>query len=226
MTEAPSRVLPFGWKRGAAHMRGTDMVVRAGKRDARLIRTDQLSLLGRHNAMNALAAALAAQAAGVTLADIRCGMLRFQPLADRLEPVRTVRGVLYVNDTCATTPDGTIAAIKALRKDHRHIWLIAGGADKELEYREFAKVVSKHRPHLHVLLLPGDASLKIRRELLRARVHLHPVASVDDAVITASRRAVAGDAVVLSPGAASFNQFANEFERGKQFMKAVRLIRA
>lgn len=223
--EAPSRVVVFGWSRGQARVQERNLVLIEKGRKMRVARLVELPLIGRHNVMNILAACLAARAAGASMDGIRRGLFAFKPLPHRLEHVRTIHGVSYVNDTCATTPDGTIAAIEALSRGHRHLWLIAGGADKELEYDELAKAVKRHRPHIHVLLLPGDASVKINRALVSVSAHVHPVKDLAEAVALASKRAVRGDVVVLSPGAASFNQFANEFERGEAFRRAAQRLR-
>src|SRR3989344_6071371 len=205
MKEAPSRV------------------VTSSSRDRLPISKSNFPLLGEHNVMNAHAAVAAARAAGASMDQIKRGLKTFKPLPHRLETVHVWRNIRFVNDTTATTPDGTIAAIEALA-DHHHLWLIAGGADKELEYVELAKTVKKHHPRIHILLLPGDASEKIKNALSRFKEHIHPVLNIRQAVALARRSAIPGDAVVLSPGAASFNQFKNEFERGEEFVRAVKSL--
>lgn len=204
MKEAPSHVVTFG------------------SRDVDMKKIRVPFLLGQHNRMNALAAMRATHEAGASAAQITRGLRTFKPLPNRLETIRVWRGIRFVNDTTATTPDGTIAAIEALQSDHHHLWLIAGGADKELEYAELAKTIKKHHPRVHILLLPGDASEKIKKALAKFKEHIHPVVDIAEAVRLAKRSAIPGDAVVLSPGAASFNQFANEFERGKLFTALVK----
>jgi UDP-N-acetylmuramoylalanine--D-glutamate ligase len=204
--EAPSRVLTFNAK------------------DRLAVKASDLQLLGQHNVMNAIAASLAAKTAGASIAEIKKGLKTFKPLPNRLETIRMWRNIRFVNDTTATTPDGTIAAIEALQSGHHHLWLIAGGADKELEYAAFAKAMKKHHPRVHLLLLPGDASEKMKKALGSSE-RIHPVANISEAVEKTRMSAVQGDAVVLSPGAASFNQFKNEFDRGEAFAKLVKKIR-
>jgi UDP-N-acetylmuramoylalanine--D-glutamate ligase len=197
-------------------------VILFSKRDRLPIAASAFPLLGAHNRLNANAAIAAARAAGASVDQVTRGLKTFKPLPHRLQTVRVWRNIRFVNDTTATTPDGTIAAIQALADNHHHLWLIAGGADKHLAYAEFARVVKKHHPRIHILLLPGDASRKIKKALASLKEHIHPVLNILQAVDFARRAAIPGDAVVLSPGAASFNQFKNEFERGEVFMKAVR----
>jgi UDP-N-acetylmuramoylalanine--D-glutamate ligase len=226
--EAPGEVLRFGTSKDAdASLIAGKIVLRQGRRRISVLSVSRIPLLGSHNVSNALAAALACRTAGVSITNIRRGIASFRPLPNRLEPIRTVRGVLYVNDTCATTPDGTIAAIEALvdRKSHHHLWVIVGGADKDLIYDQFARVAATYHPHIHVILMPGDASKKIRESLKRTRVHIHDADDMKEAVYIASKHAMRGDAAVLSPGAASFNQFANEFERGEMFKKCIKALK-
>jgi UDP-N-acetylmuramoylalanine--D-glutamate ligase len=207
MNEAPSRVQLFS------------------KHDALPIKTEDLLILGEHNAMNARAAVLAVKAAGASESIIKKGLKTFKGLENRLEKIRVWRGINFINDTTATTPDGTIAAINALQSGHRHLWIICGGADKELDYAEFGVVAKKYQPHLHFIMLPGDASLKMYEALLHAKEHTHPVKDLREAVDIAASHAIKGDAVVLSPGAASFNQFKNEFDRGEQFNTLVKKLK-
>jgi UDP-N-acetylmuramoylalanine--D-glutamate ligase len=183
-------------------------------------------LIGAHNALNIAAASAAARAAGVSATAIRRAIALFKPLPHRLEPVATKRGVLYVNDTCATTPDGTMAAMRSFldARHHHHIWCIVGGADKELDYTMLASYAARHRPHIHFLIVPGDASVKLERALRAEKVHFHEVDDLAQAVRFAHERALPRDVVLLSPGAASFNQFANEFERGEEFRRSVKRI--
>lgn len=207
MKEAPSKVLSFGSKNKLP------------------IKSSELFLIGEHNIQNAIAASLAAKVAGASAAQIKQGLKTFKPLPNRLETIRVWRNIRFVNDTTATTPDGTIAAIEALQSGHHHLWLIAGGADKELRYLDFAEIIAKHHPRVHLLLLPGDASEKMKKSLGGFREHVHPVKDLREAVELARRSAIPGDAVVLSPGAASFNQFKNEFERGEMFVELVKNLK-
>lgn len=146
----------------------------------------------------------------------------FVPLSGRLEKVAETGGVTFINDTCATIPDATIAALESFPKGK--IILIAGGMDKKLEYAALAAKIATHVKHL--VLFAGDASEKLRAELERRDagdlIVASDVDSMSEAVSLAWSRSAPGDVVVLSPASASFNLFANEFERGAQFIAAVR----
>jgi UDP-N-acetylmuramoylalanine--D-glutamate ligase len=220
--EAPGRVRTFGTGKGtdARLLRG---VLYAGK--TRIIGIDRMKLIGAHNGMNASAAILAAREAGAKIPGIRRALRLFKPLENRLETIRMRRGVRYVNDTTATTPDGVIAAIRALRPISKRMWLIAGGADKKLEYAELGRELVKAKRSVLILLLPGDGSDKLRRELNARKMTYRTIPSIEEGVRLASGQAKKGDTIVLSPAAASFNQFKNEFERGDVFRKAVRRLR-
>lgn len=208
MKEAPGIVKEFGTRKGAELVTGGS------------------SLIGSHNRLNAIAASLAAQAAGISAPVIRRALKTFKPLSYRLELIRTIKGVLYVNDTCATTPDGTIAAVNALDTGKSKLFIIMGGADKELDYEEAGKVLQKRKGRIHVLLLPGSASGKIENILRSRHLSFTRVKDLREAIQVAGSHAIKGDTVVLSPGAASFGQFSNEFERGDVFNALVSRIKS
>lgn len=182
-----------------------------------------VKLLGSHNLQNVLAACAAAEAVGVPRRHILAVIKTFRGLPSRLELVRIVGGVSFYNDTTATTPDATIAAFISLAPlEIKNIVLICGGADKKLEFRELAKYIKRYCKA--AVLLPGTATEKIRLLIARYRLPVTEVRDMDEAVKTARAIAVKGDIVLLSPGAASFGIFKNEFDRGGQFVKVVRSL--
>lgn len=203
---------------------------------------NQVALLGEHNLQNALAAAAAAEAAGVSRKDILQVLKTFRGLPNRLELVREIKGVRYYNDTTATTPDATIAALKTLGASSQEleargkkIILICGGADKKLEYKELARHIKQYCKA--VILLPGTATDKIRFQIsdfsIRAvgstsrkgRFQILNANSILEAVKNASGLAKRADIILLSPGAASFGLFKNEFDRGERFVKEVKRLK-
>ncbi len=219
MSEAPSDVLTFG--KGAsnhASFRGGYLYLGATK----VISAGQLALPGEHNARNALSAMLAAKRAGASMVGIKKALKTFASLPNRLETVRTVKGVSFINDTCATTPDGAIAALHALKRRHDHLFFIMGGADKELDYTELGRVFAKNKKRVSILLLPGSASAKLYKTAVKQGLGIERVPDMKRAVARAIEMSMSGDAIVLSPAAASFGQFKNEFERGEMFVKAIR----
>jgi UDP-N-acetylmuramoylalanine--D-glutamate ligase len=185
----------------------------------------EIQLPGRHNLSNVAAAAALAHLFGVQTQHIRSAMQSFTGVPDRMEVVGTVDGVRYINDTTATTPT---AAIAALRSIYEPTVLIAGGADKQLDFEEFGQVVAKYAKA--VMLLDGTATPKVIEALNaaipqlpgRAPIIHGPVSSMAAALEAARDLAEQGDVVLLSPGCASFGMFKNEFDRGEQFRQIVR----
>jgi len=143
----------------------------------------------------------------------------FNGIPHRQEFIGEVNGVKYFNDTTATNPRAVKFALETLKKRHpkSRIILIAGGEDKRLNYRALAEDIGDNVNCL--ILLPGSASNLIRRDLKKFKIY--DVKSMKEAVEKSSQLAHRGDIVILSPGAASFNLFKNEFDRGIQFIDAV-----
>ncbi len=197
----------------------------------RICKVSDILLKGEHNLQNALAAICAALIAHISPAHIKKILRTFAGVPNRLELVREIGGVKYYNDTTATTPDATIAALRAL--DSKQVILLAGGADKKLDYQVSAKIIPQFIKTL--ILFEGSASDKILKELRmshnslflipNSKITVVPyISSMKAAMLIAKRYAVRGDIVLLSPGAASFGIFKNEFDRGKQFIKEVYLL--
>lgn len=179
-----------------------------------------VKLLGAHNLYNVLAAITAAKIENISHESIRGVVSKFSGLADRLQRVKVVKGVAYINDTTSTIPEATIAALQSF--SGQSIVLIAGGTDKGLEYGNLAECVSAYPFLKKVLLLPGTATDKLNRELKnRNYENIIYVENMEQAVLQASSITQEGDIVLLSPAAASFELFKNEFERGEKFKELV-----
>lgn len=217
--EAPSEVRSFGKsiRRDASY--DARSLYLSGKK---LIDVRMLALIGEHNVKNALCAVLASSLTGISKSAIQKTLKTFKPLENRLEQIRVVKGVTYVNDTCATTPDGVIAALKAMQSRAHFLFFIMGGADKELEYAELANEFKKLKKKIGVFVFPGNASDKLIKEFEKQGIAYEEVPDMKTAVMRASETAQSGDAVILSPGAASFGLFKNEFDRGEQFAREVK----
>lgn len=182
--------------------------------DRRLLARRALPLLGQHNVANALAAALAADSAGVP-ADVIAGALAtFRGLPHRLEPVREVRGVAWINDSKATNVASTSVALRALE---RPFVLIAGGRPKGEQYAPLAPLL---RGRCRAVVAYGEARSTLARDLGPA-CPVEETVAFDAAVARATALARPGDAVLLSPACASFDQFANYEERGERFRRLV-----
>lgn len=191
-----------------------------GKSAEDIMDKKDVKLLGAHNLYNVLAAITAAKIENISHESIRGAVSKFPGLADRLQRVKVVKGVAYINDTTSTIPEATIAALQSF--SGQSIVLIAGGTDKGLEYGSLAECASTHPSLKKVLLLPGTATDKLNRDLKnRSYENIVYIEDMEQAVLQASCIAQEGDVVLLSPAAASFGLFKNEFERGEKFKACV-----
>jgi UDP-N-acetylmuramoylalanine--D-glutamate ligase len=188
------------------------------------VRGWEIALPGEHNRANAACAVSAARVLGIPDEIIKKILKTFTGLPGRLELLGKKNGVAYYNDSNSTTPDATLAALRALAAQKRPIVLIAGGSDKELDFAALARELAD----LHVkkslkalILFEGKASEKIK-VLLPADFPAPLMAANMSAAFAAARAATApGDIILLSPGATSFGIFKNEYDRGDQFRQAV-----
>lgn len=171
---------------------------------------------------NISAAILVAKIFKISKKSIKKVLSDFKGIPNRQEIIATKKGVKYINDTTATTPQSVILAINTFKKrfPKSKILLIAGGQDKNLNYENLAREIRKNVNYL--ILLPGTASDKIKKELGSLRVQW--AKSMRDAVKKVAAMSQKGDIVLLSPGAASFNLFKNEFDRGEQFIKETKKL--
>jgi UDP-N-acetylmuramoylalanine--D-glutamate ligase len=182
-----------------------------------------IRLRGAHNVGNVQAATLAAELIGVDATTIHQAVADFGGVPHRLEMVRTLEGVAYVNDSASTAP---VAGIAALRSFTAPVVLIAGGNGKNLDMGEFAAEAGARAKR--VIVLAGNASeefaARVRAEaakLGRGALVSGPTSDLAAALAKARRAAAPGDVVLLSPGFTSFGMFLNEFDRGDQFRAAV-----
>jgi UDP-N-acetylmuramoylalanine--D-glutamate ligase len=137
-----------------------------------------------------------------------------------LEEIATIDGVLFVNDTSATAPAATIAALNVLTPRANRLHLIAGGSDKRSDLEELGRAIVGSGAR--VLMLDGNATPLLTGHILGAGgVVEGPFGSMEEAVTAAIAGVSEGDIVALSPGCASFGMFRNEFDRGQQFREAV-----
>ncbi len=178
------------------------------------------SLIKTHP-LNIAAAVALAKIFEISEKEIKLTLKKFKGVPNRQELVAVKGGIKYINDTSATNPSAVVWALKKLKKDDpsSNIVLIAGGVDKRLDYKEMAKEIKKSVKSL--VLLPGSASKKIK-DNLNGFNDIIEVFSMDEAVKQSSKIAKKGDIVILSPGAASFNLFQNEFDRGEKFINKVK----
>jgi UDP-N-acetylmuramoylalanine--D-glutamate ligase len=217
--EAPSHnVWFFSPERCVAWRRGAEDAA------APFIYAADVRLRGAHNLGNVQAATLAAERIGVPSETIHAAVADFGGVPHRLEVVRVVDGVTYVNDSASTAP---VAGVAALGSFAEPIVLIAGGNSKNLDASEYAAAAAARCKR--VVLLAGNASdafaEQIRAAAARQGVSDPVEGPYDDfarAVVAARAATSPGDVVLLSPGFTSFGMFLNEFDRGDQFRVLVR----
>lgn len=197
-------------------------IIIVGKKDAPA--SWKIKLLGENNRENMALAIRTAEKLGIEKDVIKKSVENFKGLPGRLEFVKESRGIKYYNDTTATTPDAVINALESLAGYKKKIILIAGGADKKLDYGVYAEKLKKCVKAL--VLFKGLASGKILNELKKRKCEPAIIVSDVNGMKTAIERARGlaekGDIILLSPGAASFGLFKNEFDRGDQFRKIIK----
>jgi len=217
-----AKMLPFTQKKEVpqgAFLKGDKIVARYEEEECDIY-LKELSLSGKHNIYNSMAAALAAKASGIDNRVIREAFATFKPIEHRLEPVQTIKDVLYINDSKATNVD---AAWYALECQTRPVVWICGGKDKGNDY-EVLKPLVKEKVKAIVCLGIDNHKFHEAFEDIVGKENMVETRSAEDAVKEASKFAKAGDVVLLSPCCASFDLFHNMEERGEKFKEAVRRL--
>ena len=214
------KMLPFSQEKEVqegAFIRDRKMVIRYQQEETDIF-LEQLALGGRHNVYNSMAAALAAKVTGVENEVIRKSLATFQPIEHRLEPVLSIKDVLYINDSKATNVDSAWYALECQKKPV--IWIV-GGTDKGNDYSVLNDLVKEK--------VKGIVCLGVDNEKIHAAFggmveKMTDARSAEEAVRQAASMAEAGDVVLLSPCCASFDLFKNYEDRGEQFKAAVRKL--
>jgi UDP-N-acetylmuramoylalanine--D-glutamate ligase len=182
--------------------------------DRALMARAELPLLGDHNVANALAAALAATAAGGAVERVAAGLRTFRAIPHRVEPIREVDGILWINDSKSTNITSTEVAIAAL---DRPFVLLLGGRHKGEPYTRLAGALEAR---CRAVVAYGEAGPLIVQDL-GGRIHVVPAGDFAEVIATARALARPGDAVLLSPACSSYDKFRNYEERGATFRAAV-----
>jgi UDP-N-acetylmuramoylalanine--D-glutamate ligase len=191
----------------------------------RLMPTDALQIRGRHNAANALAAVALARAVGCPLGPLLHALRSYRGEPHRAEPIATVGGVEYVDDSKGTNVGATVAALDGLGGEGRKLVVILGGDGKG---QDFGPLVDPIVRHARAVVLIGRDAPAIREVLERGApgVPVHGAAALPEAVEMAAAAAREGDAVLLSPACASLDMFRNYVHRSEVFAGAVRELAA
>ena len=186
----------------------------------RLMPMEALRIHGLHNATNALAALALSTAAGCTLSPMLHGLREYRGEPHRVESIAVINGVEYFDDSKGTNVGATVAALSGLGAQ-RKLVVILGGVGKDQDFSPLAGPMSRFARA--VILIGRDASL-IKAALDNSAVTLLDAGSMQEAVSLASRHALAGDAVLMSPACASFDMFDNYEHRARAFCEAVQAL--
>ena len=211
---------PFGSnEQNVAYTDGSHLIINT-KADVAPLRVplNELSLKGKHNQLNSMAAGLAAQILNIHNDVIRESLQQFAGVDHRLQYVTTVKGVRYVNDSKATNVNSCWYALESMTTP---TVLILGGTDKGNDYSEIDQLVKEK---CHTLIFMGKDNEKLIQHFEPMGVKYISTNTLQDAVQAAYLSAKEGDTVLLSPCCASFDLFKNYEDRGEKFMKAVRQL--
>jgi UDP-N-acetylmuramoylalanine--D-glutamate ligase len=208
-----------------------DLTLRLQGQDRRICLASEVRLRGRHNLLNVLAASALSGAAGAPLEAIRHVATAFTGVEHRLEWVRELAGVHWYDDSIATAPERSLAALRSFEEP---IVLLAGGRDKQLPWNEFADEAARRVRQLvtfgeagpMIAQVVGRAASRQRKEVGNGNpgVSLEGITQVEtleEAVEAAARLAAYGEVVLLSPGGTSFDAFRDFVERGERFKELV-----
>ena len=179
---------------------------------------EELSLTGKHNLYNSMAAGISANVAGIRKETIREALGTFAGVEHRLEKVATVNGVEYINDSKATNVNSCWYALQSMKK---RTVLILGGKDKGNDYNEIAELVKSKCSGLVFLGADNSKLLEFFKDYGLPIADTH---SIEECVKEAQRMAKSGDTVLLSPCCASFDLFKSYEDRGRQFKDLVRKL--
>ncbi|MEO6731506.1 MAG: UDP-N-acetylmuramoyl-L-alanine--D-glutamate ligase [Ferruginibacter sp.] len=177
---------------------------------------DDFTLKGKHNQYNSMAASLAATAVDIKKESVRESLQTFQSLEHRMEPVATIKGVVFINDSKATNINSTWFALESMETP---VILILGGVDKGNDYPLLNDMVKEK---VKAIVCLGTDNSKIHDAFRDIVPVMADAASAEEAVQLAFRLADKGDTVLLSPACASFDLFKNYEDRGSQFKHAVK----
>lgn len=200
------------------------IIFRENGEDTHIVDTSELKLRGEHNFENACSAAMAAHLAGVSTEAIRTVLRDFAGLEHRLELIATVNGVEYFNDSFSTTPETAIAAVEAFKNPEI---LILGGSSKNSNFEELGRIIAS-KDNIKAIIGIGAEWERIKSYIKEPKSPIFFIEGAKDMktiVTAASKIALPGDVVLLSPACASFDMFKNYKDRGKQFKEEVKKLK-
>jgi len=196
-------------------VRNQQIIFKINQVEEVLMPISDVKLSGKHNLNNGLATALAARASEIKNDVIRESLRTFEGVEHRLEHVRTVDGVKYINDSKATNINAVWYALDSFNVP---LTLILGGRDKGNNYSE---LIDQIREKVHTVIAIGEARPLIEEQLKTVVPHFETAKTMNDAVRQAKKGAKRGEVVLLSPACSSFDMYDNYEHRGNEFKKAV-----
>lgn len=215
-------------EQGAFRTNG-ELTLRMDGEDRVICQTSEVRLLGRHNLLNVLAACVLAGLASVPLEAMRRVATTFTGVEHRLELARELNGARWYDDSMATAPERSLAALRSFEEP---ILLLAGGQDKKLPWDEFARETTRRARHLVTFGEAGPMIAQVVEQQRgggageqRSRLEgITQVGTMEEAIEAAARLAQPGDVVLLSPGGTSFDAFRDFAERGDRFKELVHAL--
>jgi len=210
------------------YLENDELVFQSEEYKMAFTKISDLPLPGSHNLENILAASTVGFIHNIPGEIILKALKNFPGVPYRLEFIGEFKGIKFYNDTCATTPEATLAALESFPE--QPIILILGGKDKKLNYENFGIALGQNKKIKKIILLQHpayDASQKIFSSL-KKHLDLEEIiqtSNLEVGVEIALEQAKANDLILLSPAAASFGMFKNEFDRGDQFNKIVKNLK-
>jgi UDP-N-acetylmuramoylalanine--D-glutamate ligase len=222
------RLVSFGFAQPPIGQTGTylaeeELRLFDGQSSHVLMQRSDIHLRGEHNLSNVLAAFAIARAAGWELSNLSAAITGFNGVEHRLEYIRTLRGARWYNDSIATAPERTIAAIQSFEEP---LVLLLGGRDKDLPWDTLVELIRQRVDHVIVF---GEAAGKIASAIGPLRTGQRPCTltqydRLEDAVQGAAQIAEQGDVVLLSPGGTSYDAFNDFVERGERYRQWVKQL--
>ena len=223
-----SDLISFGFQKPDSKQNGTyiykDAIwLQLGRESLKMLPLEWIQLPGRHNIANVLAACAIAAAASIALPAIQTAIEEFTGIPHRLEFIRNINGADWYNDSIATAPERTMAAIEAFEGP---LVLLLGGRDKNLPWDDLAQLIHQR---VRAVVLFGEAAGLIEKALgaVKKGETLQVISrcnTLEEAVQAAAKLAQPGDTVLLSPGCTSFDAFKDFEERGEYFRKLVNVL--
>lgn len=185
-------------------------------KNEKIVDFEKTELSGKGNIYNTMAVICAGKICNIGNKDIERGIINFNPPAHRMEKVREINGVTFINDSKATNPHSVKNALESLPDGK--IILLMGGLDKDLSFSSLKNLIEKK---VKILILFGQARDKIEKELKSKKINIVKFEDLRQSVLFAFKNSKRGDIVLLSPGCASFDQFKNYKERGDVYKREV-----